>query len=86
MIKITNSVKWVIAGELQIDVRDVLLDRRLVDDLESDSLNFVGMIIEIERRFGIRIEDDDAADVVTVRDLVALVKRGVAARDKRMVA
>ena len=86
MIKITNSVKWLIAGELQIDVRDVLLDRRLVDDLESDSLNFVGMIIEIERRFGIRIEDDDAADVVTVRDLVALVKRGVAARDKRMVA
>ena len=86
MIKITNSVKWVIAGELQIDVRDVLLDRRLVDDLESDSLNFVGMIIEIERRFGIMIDDDDAANVVTVRDLVALVKRGVAARDKRMVA
>ncbi|MCP5245697.1 MAG: acyl carrier protein [Burkholderiales bacterium] len=86
MIKITNSVKWLIAGELQIDVRDVLLDRRLVDDLESDSLNFVGMIIEIERRFGIRIDDDDAANVVTVRDLVALVKRGVAARDKRMVA
>ena len=86
MIKITNSVKWLIAGELQIDVRDVLLDRRLVDDLESDSLNFVGMIIEIERRFGIMIDDDDAANVVTVRDLAALVKRGVAARDKRMVA
>jgi len=73
-MKITNRVKRLIADAMRVHVRDVLLDVSLVDGLGMDSLVFVELVMDIEYELGIKLDDIDLQGVVTVRDLVKLVR------------
>ena len=73
-MKITNRVKRLIADAMRVHVRDVLLDVSLVDDFGMDSLVFVELVMDIEYELGIKLDDIDLQGVVTVRDLVKLVR------------
>lgn len=53
-------------------------ETRLVEDLGLDSLKALEMIIEIENRFEIRIDESSESGIVTVADLVAVIDRAVA--------
>lgn len=63
------------------NVPALLPSLRLVEDLRADSLDLVMIAMAAEEEFGINITDDEAAGIVTIGDLDALVasKRGVAA-------
>lgn len=56
--------------EFSIPEDKVTLDSRLVDDLDLDSLDFVSASLAIEDRFGAKMEDEDLAEIKTVRDAV----------------
>jgi acyl carrier protein len=45
----------------------------LVDDLGVDSLDLVSVFLEVQDAFGVVIDEDDLAELVSVRDLVAYV-------------
>ena len=45
----------------------------LVDDLGIDSLDLVGMLLQIQDRFGVVIDDDDVANLRRVGDLATCV-------------
>ena len=49
-------------------------EARFVDDLQADSLDLMDVLLALESRFGIAIEDDEAAKLVTVADAAALVR------------
>ncbi|HBL39168.1 TPA: hypothetical protein DDZ10_00650 [Candidatus Uhrbacteria bacterium] len=56
-------------------VRDSLDDdTRLVEDLNFDSLHRVTLVMELENRLQIVVEDDDGEEVRTLRDLVELCR------------
>ena len=44
-------------------------------DLGIDSLEWVGLTLELEQRFGIALSDDDIADLDSLRDVVAIALR-----------
>lgn len=46
-------------------------------DLGMDSLDFVEIIMEVEKEFGITIYDDQATKVKYVGDLVRLVEKSI---------
>ncbi len=46
---------------------------RLVDELGVDSLDLVGVVLQIQDQYGVAIGDDDVAALRTVGDLVAQV-------------
>jgi len=59
---------------------DVQPDKAFIDDLEIDSLSMVEILVAAEERFGVRIPDEAARDLRTVRDAVQYIKTtGVAA-------
>lgn len=53
-------------------------DARLVDDLAMDSLDYVEVVIEIEEKFGIRIDDEKLQPIETIGQLIELVERQLA--------
>jgi len=50
-------------------------EMRLVEDLELDSLGALTLAVEVENRFGIRLEPEVEAEIETVGDLVDVVGR-----------
>jgi acyl carrier protein len=54
------------------------LDSRLRDDLGLGSLKVVDLVVKLEDAYDIAIADDELPTLVTVRDLVELIRRKIA--------
>lgn len=61
-------------SEFSIPADKITLDARLVDDLGLDSLDLVSASLAIEDRWGIRMEDEDIAEIKTVRHALGWVE------------
>ncbi len=53
-------------------------DMPLVETFKLDSLRQLTLVIEIENRFRIRLDDEDEAALSTVGDLLDVIRRKVA--------
>ena len=49
---------------------DVTVDKSFVDDLDIDSLSMVEIAVQAEDKFGVKIPDDELANLKTVGDAV----------------
>ncbi|HEX3789021.1 MAG TPA: acyl carrier protein [Pseudonocardiaceae bacterium] len=49
---------------------DVTADKSFVDDLDIDSLSMVEIAVQAEDKFGVKIPDDELANLKTVGDAV----------------
>ncbi|KAA2264321.1 acyl carrier protein [Solihabitans fulvus] len=49
---------------------DVSVDKSFVDDLDIDSLSMVEIAVQAEDKFGVKIPDDELANLKTVGDAV----------------
>jgi len=68
-----DEVRRVVA--LELGVKEVRAEDRLVDDLGVESMDFVSILAAIEDRWGIAAGDADLSPVRTVTDLHGLVGR-----------
>ena len=68
-----ENVKKMIAKQLKVDVATITPDSRLVEDLKADSANVMVMIMDLEDRFGITVEDDQIMRLKTVGDVVKYI-------------
>jgi acyl carrier protein len=59
-----------------------IAETRLIEDLGADSLDCVSLVIAVEDEFGIEVSDDQFATVVTVGDVIDLVKTQIAEAEK----
>ena len=69
-----ERVKNVIVDQLSVDADEVTLEASFVDDLGSDSLDVVELIMGLETEFDIEIPDEDAEKISTVGDAVEYIK------------
>ena len=53
----------------------ITFDTNIADDLGSDSLDVVELVMSIEDAFGITIEDEKAAELTTVRQVVDYLEK-----------
>ncbi len=65
-----DTVKEMIAEQLRVDPAKITENSRLVEDLNADSANIMVMIMDLEDRFGITVEDDQIMKLQTVGDVV----------------
>ena len=70
-----------LADELDLPVAAIVGSTRLREDLGVDSLDLVGLLLEVEERFGVRITDYEAAQILTVSQAVSFIVAN-AARDR----
>ena len=72
---IFETVRDTLAEQIEIDPSEITMDTNLIDDIGADSLDVVELIMSLEDNYGIRISDDDAANLVTVRKIVDYIER-----------
>jgi acyl carrier protein len=58
-----------------VAVDDVTEDKSFVDDLDIDSLSMVEIAVQAEDKFGVKIPDDELANLKTVGDAVTYIAR-----------
>ena len=78
--KIEAKVRQIISDELGHDNDAITPDAHFVNDLGTDSLDFVELIMRCEETFKVEIDDDHTERLFFVRDLTKyLAKRLVTA-------
>jgi acyl carrier protein len=70
-----EDVKAMIAKQLKADPATITLETRLVEDLKADSANVMVMIMDLEDKFGIMVEDDQIMKMKTVGDVVDYIEK-----------
>ncbi|MFH1853929.1 MAG: acyl carrier protein [Candidatus Omnitrophota bacterium] len=70
---IREDVKRLVADIARMDVGKIKESANIRDDLGVDSLAAMEILVSIEKRLGIVIDEAEAFDIVTVKDLIDLV-------------
>jgi acyl carrier protein len=71
---IFSTVAEMIAKQLVVPLEQVTRDARLVEDLKADSANVMVMIMDLEDKFNIMVEDDAILSLKTVGDVVDYIE------------
>ena len=73
--KLFENTQRIIWNMLGVDKEEITRGADLVNDLGTDSLDNVELIIAFEEAYDIEIADEDAEKVRTVQDIVDYLKR-----------
>ena len=60
----------IITEYVEVDKKDISLESRFMEDLGFTSFDFMNMLGEIEDRFDVDIDQEEAADIRTVQEAV----------------
>ena len=71
--EVREIVKQIISEKTAIDVQTILDDSNFKDDLDIDSLDQIDIVMETEKKFKIRIPDEEIERILTFQDLVEFV-------------
>ena len=77
--EIFATVKEIAAEELDIYEAKIVLDAKIKEDLEADSLDVFEIMNELEDKFDIELDVEDGAE--TINDVVELVAKQLAAKE-----
>jgi acyl carrier protein len=58
-----------------VDASEVTAEKSFVDDLDIDSLSMVEIAVQAEDKFGVKIPDDQLAELKTVGDAVDYIAK-----------
>ena len=72
---IFDTVKSMIAKQLKVDEASITPESRLIEDLKADSANVMVMIMDLEDKYGIMVEDDQILKLRTVGDVVDYIEK-----------
>ncbi len=70
-----ETVRAMIAKQLKADESTITRESRLVEDLKADSANVMVMIMDLEDKFNIMVEDDQIMKMQTVGDVVDYIEQ-----------
>ena len=68
--EMVERLKKIVAEQLGVDESKIVPNARFTDDLNADSLDLVEMIMSLEEEFGVEIPDEDAEQILTVKDAI----------------
>ena len=77
--EIEENVRECLIDDLEIDEEKIHPEALLKDDLGIDSLDFVDIVVIIERRFGFKIKPEEMAGVQTLRQFCDYIESKVGA-------
>ena len=75
--QILVDVQEAIAENLGKEQSEITLDKSFKDDLGADSLEVMELVMDLEDKFEITIEDDQAENLKTVGDVVSYIETQV---------
>lgn len=74
---IENKVRDFLIEDLEVDEEKIFPEARLKDDVGIDSLDFVDIVVIVEKNFGFKIKPEEMAAVVTLNDFYSYIENKV---------
>ena len=65
-----EKIKEIIIDKLGVESTKITMDAKFIDDLGADSLDTVELIMQFEEEFNIEIPDEEAENLLSVRNAV----------------
>ena len=78
MASVADRVIEIVAEQLGTDKEKVTRETSFVNDLGTDSLDTVELVMELEEEFDINIPDDAAEKIETVGQAIDFIEQGEA--------
>ena len=74
--EIREGLSDILAEVAGVNPDDVEDGKSFTDDLDVDSLAMVEVVVAAEEKFGVKIPDDEVANLKTVGDAVSYIEKG----------
>ena len=74
MSDIADRVKNIVVEHLGVDADKVVGGASFIDDLGADSLTAVEIVMELEKKLDISIDDSEVDKIVTIQDIINIVE------------
>jgi acyl carrier protein len=71
--EVMTLVRKHLSTELEVDPDEIHPETRFREDLDADSLDLYELVMELEDRYGIRVSEEEAAEIETVGDAVDFI-------------
>jgi acyl carrier protein len=71
--QVLTLIRTHLADELDVDPQVIVEGTRFKEDLEADSLDLYTLVQELEDTYGVRMSDEQAAQILTVGAAVDFV-------------
>jgi acyl carrier protein len=71
--QVFSLIRAHLADELEVDPDTIRESTRFREDLEADSLDLYTLVQELEDSYGVKISDEQAAQILTVGQAVEFV-------------
>lgn len=73
--EIESRVRNFLIEDLEVEEDVIKPEAKLKEDLEIDSLDFVDIVVIVERNFGFKIKPEEMAGVVTLSDFYDYIEK-----------
>ena len=71
--EILGHIKQIFVEDFELDAGDVVLEAKLYDDLDIDSIDAVDLMVTLKKKTGKKLDPDAFKQVRTVGDIVEAV-------------
>ena len=75
--EIENKVRDFLIEDLEVDEEKIYPDARLKEDVGIDSLDFVDIVVIVEKNFGFKIKPEEMAGFATLNDFYSYIESKV---------
>lgn len=75
--EIENKVRDFLIEDLEVDEEKIFPDARLKEDVGIDSLDFVDIVVIVEKNFGFKIKPEEMVGVKTLSDFYSYIEKKV---------
>ncbi len=82
MDEIRARIKQIMVDKLGLAETEITPDANFIKDLGIDSLDYAELVMEFEQAFNIRIPDNEAEDLQTIRQAVQYISKKLAEEEK----
>jgi acyl carrier protein len=78
--EIEAKVREFLIEDLEIDEEKITNDAKLKEDMGIDSLDFVDIVVIVEKKFGFKIRPEEMANVTTLKEFCDYIDKKVNAK------
>ena len=75
--EIESKVRDFLIEDLEVNEEKIFPEARLKDDVGIDSLDFVDIVVIVEKNFGFKIKPEEMAGVITLNDFYNYIENKV---------
>ncbi len=75
--EIDETVKKFLVEELEIDADKIKMEAKLKDDMGIDSLDFVDIVVIVDKKFGFKIKPEELSGIITLNDFCSFIEKKI---------